>query len=149
MTNSRTIDALLVIMDDTDIRSRRRIEAAEQLLDYEAPEEAVTRAREYLISVFENADEDLADRMVAIRASRKVEAAKVSPKVVHLNRQTSVDRTAAWKEYEKAMLRKRIIAATGWVPTDPNWAESFGPDYLPPEGTDWPPWYDAEGRRRR
>jgi hypothetical protein len=149
MTNSRTIDALLTIMDDSDLRSRRRIEAAEALLDFEAPTEAVAKAREYLVSVFENTDEELADRMTAIKASRKVEAAKVSPKVVHLNRQTSTDRKAAWKEYERSKLRDAIIRETGWVPTIPNWDESFGPDYLPPEGTHWPPWWDAEGRRRR
>jgi hypothetical protein len=149
MTNSRTIDALLTIMDDSDLRTRRRIEAAEQLLDFEAPAEAVMRAREYLVNVFENADEELADRMSAIKASRKIEAAKVSPKVVHLNRQTSTDRKAAWKEYERSKLRDAIIRETGWVPTIPNWDESFGPDYLPPEGTHWPPWWDAEGRRRR
>jgi hypothetical protein len=149
MTNSKTIDALLTIMSDTDIRTRRRIEAAEQLLDYEAPSEAVSRAREYLVSVFENADEELADRMNAIKASRKVEAAKVSPKVVHLNRQTSVDRKEAWREYERSKLRSRIIKATGWVPTTPGWDESFGPDYLPPEGDAWPPWWDEQGRRRR
>jgi hypothetical protein len=39
--------------------------------------------------------EDLADRMNAIKASRKVEAAKVSPKIVHLNRSTSIDRREA------------------------------------------------------
>jgi hypothetical protein len=149
MTNSRTVDALLTIMNDSDLRTRRRVEAAEQLLDYEAPDEAVLRAREYLVSVFENADEELGDRMDAIKASRKIEAAKVSPKVVHLNRQTSVDRKEAWREYERAQLKKRIIKATGWVPTTPDWDESFGPDYLPPEGDAWPPWWDEQGRRRR
>jgi hypothetical protein len=148
MTNSRTVDALLTIMDDSDLRTRRRIEAATQLLDYEAPDEAVTKAREYLVSVFENADEELADRMNAIKASRKVEAAKVSPKVVHLNRQTSVDRKEAWREYERSKLRSRIIKATGWVPP-PGWDDVFGEDYLPPEGEAWPPWWDEQGRRRR
>jgi hypothetical protein len=149
MTDSRTVAALLVIMDDRELRTRRRIEAAKQLLDYEAPEEAVMRAREYLASVFENADEELADRMTAIKASRRVEASKVSPpKAVHLHR-TAVDRTAAWKEYERAMLRKRIIKATGWVSTEPGWDEVFGEGYLPPEGTHWPPWWDSEGKRRR
>jgi hypothetical protein len=149
MTNSRTVDALLTILDDTDLRTRRRVEAAEQLLDYEAPDEAVARAREYLVSVFENEDEELSDRMNAIKASRRVERAKVLPmKVVHLNR-TSTDRKEAWREYERAQLKKRIIKATGWVPTTPDWDESFGPDYLPPEGDAWPPWWDEQGRRRR
>jgi ParB-like chromosome segregation protein Spo0J len=148
MTNSRTIDALLTIMNDSDIRTRRRIEAAEQLLDFEAPDEAVIRAREYLVSVFENADEDLGDRMNAIKASRKVEAAKVSPKVVHLNRGTAIDRKEAWRGYERSKLRTAIINATMAIPPK-GWDESFGPDYLPPEGDAWPPWWDAEGRRRR
>jgi hypothetical protein len=150
MTNSRTVDALLTIMSDTDLRTRRRIEAAEQLLDFEAPDEAVVKACEYLVSVFENADEELADRMNAIKASRKVEAAKVSPKVVHLNRTRAVDRKEAWREYERSKLRDRIIKATGWVPTTPGWDDVLtSPDYLPPEGDAWPPWWDEQGRRRR
>jgi hypothetical protein len=136
MTNSCTVDALLTIMMDSDLRTRRRIEAAEQLLDYEAPDEAVTRAREYLVSVFENADEELGDRMDAIKASRKVEAAKVSPKVVHLNREKSTSRKETWREFERSRLRTKIINATHQIPPK-GWDEAFGPDYLPPEGTDW------------
>jgi hypothetical protein len=34
---TRTIDALLEIMADTDMGTRRRIEAAEAILGYEAP----------------------------------------------------------------------------------------------------------------
>jgi ParB-like chromosome segregation protein Spo0J len=148
MTKSRTIDALLVIMDDTDVVTRRRIEAAEQLLDFEAPDEAVIRAREYLVSVFENSDEELADRMNAIRASRKVEAAKVSPKVVHLNRRTPQDRKEAWRSYELSQLRTKIILATRDVPPK-GWDDVLtGPDYLPPEGDEWPPWFDEKGQRR-
>jgi ParB-like chromosome segregation protein Spo0J len=148
MTNSRTIDALLIIMDDTDIVTRRRIEAAEQLLDFEAPDEAVIRAREYLISVFENSDEELADRMNAIRASRKVEAAKVSPKVVHLNRRTPQDRKEAWRSYELSQLRTKIILATRDVPPK-GWDDVLtSDDYLPPEGDEWPPWWTEKGQRR-
>ena len=149
MTNTRTIDALLVIMDDTDIVTRRRIEAAEQLLDFEAPESAVIRAREYLVSVFENQDEELADRMNAIKASRKVEAAKVSPKVVHLNRRSPIDRKEAWREYELSRLRTKIILATHQIPPK-GWDDVLtSDDYLPPEGDGWPPWWDEKGQRRR
>ena len=74
------------------------------------------RAREYLISVFENSDEELADRMRAIAQSRKVEAAKVSPKVIHLNRRTALDRKEAWRTYELSQLRTKIILATHDVP---------------------------------
>jgi hypothetical protein len=148
MTNSRTIDALLIIMDDADIVTRRRIEAAEQLLDFEAPDDAVIRAREYLVSVFEDHDEELADRMNAIKASRKVEAAKVSPKVVHLNRRTPTDRKEAWREYELSQLRTRIILATHDIPPK-GWDDVLtSPDYLPPEGDEWPPWWEGKDRRR-
>jgi hypothetical protein len=161
MTNSRTIDALLVIMDDADIVTRRRIEAAEQLLDFEAPDDAVIRAREYLVSVFEDHDEELADRMNAIKASRKVEAAKVSPKVVHLNRRTPTDRKEAWRTYELSQLRTKImwhtyelsqlrtkiILATHDVPPK-GWDDVLtSPDYLPPEGDAWPPWWNEKDRR--
>jgi hypothetical protein len=45
MNNTRAVEALLEIMDDTDLTTRRRIEAAEQLLGFEAPEAAAMRAR--------------------------------------------------------------------------------------------------------
>jgi hypothetical protein len=147
MTSTRTIDALLEIMADTDIVTRRRIEAAEALLNFEAPEAAVVRAREFLIEVFENKEESIADRMDALKATRKSEAPKVTPKIVHLNRRTEVDRKEAWRAYEKAQLKKKIVAATNDTPP-PGWCDILmGDDYLPPpEG--WPPWYDKDGRRR-
>ena len=135
-------------MNDADIVTRRRIEAAEQLLDFEAPDDAVVRAREYLVSVFENGDEELADRMDAIKASHKVEAAKVSPKVVHLKHRTPVERKEAWREYELSQLRTKIILATRDIPPK-GWDDVLtSPDYLPPEGDEWPPWWDSKGQRR-
>ena len=106
------------------------------------------RAREYLISVFENSDEELADRMRAIAQSRKVEAAKVSPKVIHLNLRTALDRKEAWRTYELSQLRTKIILATHDVPPK-GWDDVLtSDDYLPPEGEDWPPWWDEKGQRR-
>ena len=62
-------------------RTRRRIEAAEALLGFEAPADAVGRAREYLASVFEDKEnEDIADRMDAAQITRKFEAGRSRPK---------------------------------------------------------------------
>ncbi len=52
---TRAIAALLKIIGDTDAPLRRRIEATEGLLAYEAPEEAVEEAKTFLTSVFEDA----------------------------------------------------------------------------------------------
>ena len=78
--NTRTIDTLLEIMADADMATRRRIEAAEAILGYEAPADAVSRAKDFLISVFENREETIGDRMDALQISRKFEAKKIAPK---------------------------------------------------------------------
>jgi hypothetical protein len=51
---TRAVDILLEIMADAEMSTRRRIEAAEALLGFEAPPDAVASAREYLIEVADN-----------------------------------------------------------------------------------------------
>jgi hypothetical protein len=139
MTSTRTIDALLEIITDPDMMTRRRIEAAEAVLGFEAPEAAVLRAREYLIEVFENREEDIADRMDALKASRKAEAAKVNPKIVHLTRRTQMDRREAWRTYERWKRKRHLTKVTRMAPL-PGWDDDLLADsYLPPPGDDWPP----------
>ena len=81
--NTRAIEVLLEIMADTEVSTRRRIEAAETLLGFESPPDAVMRAREYLMSVFE--EQSIDDRMDALRMSRKADSAKVAPRTVHIS----------------------------------------------------------------
>jgi hypothetical protein len=95
---TRTIDTLLDIMNDPDLFTRRRIEAAEAILGFEVPPDAVIRAREFLVQVFENKEESIADRMDALQASRKAEAAKVAPRTMHVTRREEADRREAWRE---------------------------------------------------
>jgi hypothetical protein len=144
--NPRTIDALLEIMNDTDIVSRLRIEAAEQLLGFEAPDDAIIRARDFLIEVFENKEESITDRMEALKIARKSEAAKVTPKIIRLEvkDRSERERREEWRQYEKAQLKMAIWRATGNVPTQtshPGWSDLLmSEDYLPPPGDEWPPW---------
>jgi hypothetical protein len=147
---TRTIDCLLEIMDDTDFGTPRRIDAAEQLLGFEAPEDVVIRAREFLIAVFENKEEGISDRMNALKIARKSEAAKVTPKIVRLEppARSERDRREAWREYEISKLKMKIYKATGNTPVGGSgWADHLtADDYLPPEGDEWPDWskYQAE-----
>jgi len=137
--NTRTIDTLLEIMADTGYGTRRRIEAAEAILGYEAPTDAVNHAREYLMSIFENREETISDRMDALKLSRKFEAKKISPQTVHLTRREEVDRKEAWREYEIFQLQTKIVLATMDHPPK-GWDSALrSPDYLPPPGDEWPP----------
>jgi hypothetical protein len=79
--NTRAIAALHQIMLDESetMPIRRRIEAAEQLLDYEAPAEIVEEGKAFLTSVAE-AEETLVDfRLDALKLLRKAEARKDVP----------------------------------------------------------------------
>jgi hypothetical protein len=98
----------------------------------------VIRAREFLVQVFENKEESIADRMDALHASRKAEAAKVAPRTMHVTRRAEADRREAWREYERGRLKMDIVKATHDHPPK-GWDDALrSPDYLPPaEG--WPP----------
>jgi hypothetical protein len=136
--NTRAIEILLEIMADTEMSTRRRIEAAEALLGFEAPADAVSRARDYLMSVVEDREEEIGNRMDALRISRKCEAKRIAPQTVHLTRREEVDRKEAWRNYEMWKRRRELIMATMEIPPS-NYADDLmSPDYLPPpEG--WPP----------
>jgi len=137
--NTRTVETLLEIMADTDMATGRRIEAAEAILGFEAPTDAVSRAREYLMSIFENKEEAIGERMDALKLSRKFEAKKIAPQTVHLTRRQEADRKEAWREYEIHELQAKIILATLDHPP-PGWDSALrSPDYLPPPGDQWPP----------
>ena len=137
--NTRTIDTLLEIMADTEMATHRRIEAAEAILGFEAPAEAVLRARDYLMSVFEDREEEIGNRMDALKLSRKFEAKKIAPQTVHHTRREEVDRKEAWREYEIWHLKRKIIMATLDHPPK-GWDDDLrSPDYLPPPGDAWPP----------
>src|SRR6516225_9021506 len=57
-----------------------------------APTDVVNHTREFLISVFENKEEAIGDRMDALQLSRKFEAKRVMPQTVHLTRREESDR---------------------------------------------------------
>jgi hypothetical protein len=137
--NTRTIETLIEIMTTPEMSTRRRIEAAEQILGFEAPTDAVSKAREFLMSIFDNREESIRDRMDALKLSRKFEAKKIAPQTVHLTRREEADRKEAWREYEINQLLREIVLATMDHPPK-GWDDDLrSPDYLPPPGDSWPP----------
>jgi hypothetical protein len=137
---TRTIDALLKIMSDSELITRRRIQAAEAILGFEAPADAVGRAREYLAQVFEDKEnEEIGDRMDALEISRKFEAKKIAPQTVHLTRRGEADRREAWREYEIRRRKIDLVIATHQMPPKGWDSDLRSPDYLPPPGDHWPP----------
>ena len=137
---TRATDILLEIMSDPEMSTRRRIEAAEALLGFEAPVDVINHAREYLASVFENREgEKVEDRMEAAQITRKFEAKRIAPQTVHVTRREEADRKEAWREYEINQLQMKIVLATLDHPPK-GWDDDLrSPDYLPPPGDAWPP----------
>jgi hypothetical protein len=136
---TRTIDTLLEIIGDTDYATHRRVEAAEAILGFESPADAVARAREYLMSVFENREEAIGDRMDALKISQKFGSKKIAPQTVHITRREETDRREAWRTFEIWDRKRRLIAATNKLPPA-NYADDLLSDeYLPPPGAEWPP----------
>jgi hypothetical protein len=138
INNTRAINALLEIMSNEFATVRRRIEAAEGLLAYEAPPEVVEHARAFLESVFEDSEEQsVQDRLDAVKLARKFEAPKIALPTTHTKKQET-DRREAWRRYEISQRHWKISLAIHDVPPK-GWADDlYSDDYEAPNG--WPPW---------
>jgi hypothetical protein len=142
-------------MQDEAMWVRRRIEAAEGLLAYEAPPDVVEGAKEFLAEVFENTEQHIDDRMDALKLMRKFEAPKIAQPTTRNVQREARDRKEAWREYEIGQRRHQYIKMARKLPPK-GWDSDLRSDeYIPPsEG--WPPTPDftnlaeqlAEGRRR-
>jgi hypothetical protein len=71
--------ALFEILIDKNETAQNRLEAAEQILAYEAPPQAVAEAKSYLTEVFNNRSDAASLRLQAIKLMRKSEARKAKP----------------------------------------------------------------------
>lgn len=130
---TRAIAALLDIMTDTAAPVRRRVEACEGLLAYEAPEEAVEKAKDFLASIFEDANQHIDDRLDALKLMRKAEARRISQPTV-----TAADDRAnreTWRRLEAARRRMALIEAGMWPPPK-GWADDLmSENYKAPPGS--------------
>jgi hypothetical protein len=131
---TRAIAALLEIMSHVDAPSRRRIEATELLLAYEAPPEAVDQAKAFLTSVFEDAAQHVDDRLDALRLMRKAEAPKITAPTV-----TAEDARAnreLWRKLEIGHRRAELFKAGLWGDHPKDWAaDLLSEDYVAPPGS--------------
>ena len=135
-STTRAIDALMQIMQDAEVPTRRRIEAAEALLGFEAPPEAVVQARDYLVRVFEDQEEILHDRMDALKLARKFESPKIALPTIHTKKQET-DRRQAWRAYEIAERKLKIVVTTKDTPP-PGWDDDLRADSHMPPAEGWP-----------
>ena len=131
---TRAIAALLEIMSHVDAPSRRRIEATELLLAYEAPPEAVDQAKAFLTSVFEDAVQYVDDRLDALRLMRKAEAPKITaPTVTAENARANRE---LWRQLEIGMRRGAMMKAGVWGDHPKDWADDLLSDnYVAPPGS--------------
>jgi hypothetical protein len=75
------IGTLVAIMHDTTLGTRRRIQAAEQLLMFKSPENIAAAAKLFLSSIFTNPDENIDHRLAATTALRKSEDVRIMPAI--------------------------------------------------------------------
>jgi hypothetical protein len=131
-THARAIVALTKIMDAKKTLLRRRIEACEALLGYEAPEETVEKAKNFLTAVFEDSEHvGIDDRLAALKLMRRASAPRVTQSTVRTadsdkNRET-------FRQIEIAGRRARLIKAKLWGQQPKSWADDLlGADYAAP-----------------
>lgn len=130
--NTRAIVALLEIMSNEDALLRRRIEAAEAVLGYEAPKEIVERTKVFLTAVFEDSEHVcVEDRLEALRLMRKAEAPRIAQQTIRAAN-SDKDREL-WRDLEIAARRMKLYKAGLWGQVTPDWADDLlRDDYIPP-----------------
>jgi hypothetical protein len=116
--------------------SAGRIQAAERLLSYKASAEVKACAKEFLVAIFEDRNEQADLRLYAIQVLRKCESAS---EPIDLTPEQKVERIEAWRWYEIWDLKRVIVQLTGQMPPFGFASDLLSPDYLPPPGNDWPP----------
>ena len=127
---TRAIVALVEIMSDTDAPLRRRIEATEVLLAYEAPQEAVDQAKAFLTSVFEDAEQRVDDRLDALNLMRRAEARKTAPTITAENARKNRE---LWRQLEIGRRREAMFKAGLWEDAPKDWcADLLSDDYVEP-----------------
>jgi hypothetical protein len=133
---TKAIIALLEIMADSSTPLRRRIEATEGLLAYEAPGEAVEQAKSFLTSVFEDGNQHYDDRLDALKLMRKAEARKITQPTA-----TAADAQANREVSRKLeVIRRRLsLFKAGMWPAPKGWMDDLSPaNYVAPPGSSTP-----------
>jgi AcrR family transcriptional regulator len=133
---ARVITVLCRIMlDERAAPLRRRIEAAEQLLDFEAPDEIVEEAKAFLTEIAEKGETPIDDKLSALKLLRRASAAKVVPARVTVRLDSvSIERHRALDTLRR---RAALINAGATYPFPPGWdADLVGEDYVPTPSTD-------------
>jgi hypothetical protein len=127
------ITALLEIMSRHDVPIRRRIEAAEGLLAFEAPADAIDQAKAFLTAVFGDLEHHVDDRLQALKLMRKAESPKVK-KLTVSSRDENKERELA-RQLAMGRRRAALLTAGLWPPPpDSGWADDLlSPDYNPPK----------------
>lgn len=126
---TRAVATLLEIMSDASAPIRRRIEATEGLVGFEAPAEVVEQAKEFLTAVFENADVHVDYRLEALKLMRKAEARKVTqPTVPAAQAKRELEQ---WRSAMIGLRRVRLMKAGLW-PASKDWADDILADTFQP-----------------
>jgi hypothetical protein len=130
--NARAVAALLKIMNSKNTLLRRKIEACEALLSYEAPTEVVERAKSFRTAVFEDSERiSVDDRLMALKLMRRASAPKVTQQSV---RSADTDRDRELRRtFEVAARRMKLYKAGLWPAATLDWCDDLLSDsYVPP-----------------
>jgi hypothetical protein len=130
-----------IILDDENNSLRTRMQAAEQILLFEAPADATELAKAFLTEVFEDSEAHINTRMEALKFMRKAEARRAQPGAQGST--SEAERRAAWRK-ELMWQRQSSLVKAGLFPLPPGWADDLkSPDFVPPDGE--PPRLDTNG----
>jgi hypothetical protein len=77
------IGALLAIMSDPTVSTRRRLQAAEGLLAYKTPQDVAESAKLFLASIFTDPEQNIDHRLAATTALRRSEDVRIVPPIEH------------------------------------------------------------------
>ena len=125
-STSRAIAALVEIMRDTEQAPRRRIDAAEHLLEYECPAKVIEEAKAVLMSIVEDGETLVDIKLNALKLLRRVESRRVSPGRAVSGADIELSRAG------EILRRRRMLRLAGIFPPPDGFDDDLtGPDYVP------------------
>jgi hypothetical protein len=139
-----SIAALREIMLDDTISLCDRMEAAEDLLTFEAPADATEEAKAFLTQVFEDSENHVNTRLDALKIIRKAEARKITHPPV--SAASEGERREEWRKHIWFKRRSKLLDA-GFDPLPAGWDDDLGEDFVPPDGD--PPRFNPIGLAER
>jgi hypothetical protein len=107
MGSSTAVEALLTIVQDPAVSTRRKIQACEGLLQFKTPEDIASQAKLFLASVFMDPEQNIDHRLAATTALLKSEDPRIMTEIIRPSARSDDEPESEEVRRERAEVMRR------------------------------------------